>query len=59
MKGTFRLLIGFLIAAGAVGTLDINPDADLLTQAALAFFGLAIAAWGVSAIKKETSVHGR
>lgn len=51
MKGSIRLLVGFLITFGAVGTLDVNPDASLLTQSVLAFVGLAIAYSGTKAMQ--------
>lgn len=50
MQGTLRTLIGFLIAFGAVGTLDFDPTASVLVQGALALAGLALMASGVSAI---------
>lgn len=53
MKGSIRLVLGFLIAFGAVGTLDYNPQADLLTQTVLAAIGLAIMASGTRAIKEN------
>jgi hypothetical protein len=42
-----RLLVGFFITFGAVGTLDVEPTASLLSYTLLAFVGLAIAAWPV------------
>ena len=42
-----RLLVGFFITFGAVGTLDVDPTASLLGYTLLAFVGLAIAAWPV------------
>jgi len=42
-----RLLVGFFIVFGAVGTLDFDPNASLLCYTLLAFFGLAIAAWPI------------
>lgn len=51
MKGSIRLFVGFMIAFGAVGTMDYDPNADLLFQTALAGIGLAIMAWGVNAMK--------
>jgi hypothetical protein len=51
MKGSIRLLVGFLITFGAVGTLDVNPNASLLVQTALAAVGLAIAYSGTKAIQ--------
>lgn len=53
MKGSIRLIVGFLITYGAVGTMDYDPNADMLLQTALAFGGLAIMAWGVSAIEEN------
>ena len=51
MKGSIRFFVGLLITAGAVGHIDANPDADLLTQVIVASAGLAIMAWGVRDIK--------
>lgn len=42
-----RLIVGFFIAYGAVGTLETEPSASLLSYALLALVGLAIAAWPV------------
>lgn len=53
MKGSIRMLIGFLLTFGAVGTLDIDPDADLLTQCAIAAVGLGIMAWGTVVHKQH------
>lgn len=53
MKGSIRILAGFLITFGAVGHMDVNPDANLLVQALLALGGLAIAFSGVLAIQKQ------
>ena len=50
MKGTIRFFLGFFIAAGAVGTLDVNPEASVLLQTALALAGLAVMASGARAI---------
>lgn len=43
MKMVFFIL-GLLITFGAVGTMDYDPNADLLVQTALAFVGIAIMA---------------
>lgn len=51
MRGSIRFLVGFLIVFGAVGTLDVNPDADLLVQTLIAVCGLAIMFTGVNAMK--------
>ena len=50
MKGSIRTLAGFLIAFGAVGTLDVDPSASVLLQAGIAAVGLAIMYSGVKAI---------
>ena len=51
MKGTIRFFLGFFIAAGAVGTLDMNPDASVLVQSTIALAGLAVMASGAKALK--------
>ena len=50
MKGTIRFALWFFVAFGAVGTLDINPDANLLVQVGLALAGLAVMYSGARAI---------
>ena len=50
MKGTIRFALGFFVAFGAVGTLDVNPDANLLVQVGLALAGLAVMYSGARAI---------
>lgn len=52
MKGSLRVLIGFLIIYGAVGTLDMDPTADELLALFFAFVGLAIMLSGVMALRK-------
>lgn len=52
MKGTIRMAVGFLIAFGAIGTLDVDFDADVIVQTMIACAGLAIAYSGVQAMKK-------
>jgi hypothetical protein len=51
MKGTIRMMVGFLIAMGAVGTIDIDPFVSLASTTLIAFFGTIIMAWGVAAMK--------
>lgn len=53
MKGSLRVLLGLLITFGAVGGLDNNPDASVLSLTMLACLGLAIMADGVLAMKKN------
>ena len=53
MKGSIRIIVGLLIALGAVGTLEFDPNASVLFQAFIAFIGLAIMAWGVSSMQQD------
>lgn len=48
-----RFIIGFLIVFGAVGTLDYDPQADLLVQTMIALIGIAIMAWGTKSLKEH------
>ena len=52
MRGSIRALVGFMVVFGAVGGMDNNPDASLVTLVALAVVGLAIMWSGVSAMQK-------
>lgn len=56
MKGSIRFFLGLLITAGSVGHIDVNPDADLLTQIVVASVGLAIMAWGVRDMKNAVRI---
>ena len=51
MQGSIRMAVGFLVAFGAVGTLEINPEASVLLQMAIAAVGLVVAYSGVQAMK--------
>ena len=53
IRGSFRMLVGFLIVFGAVGGIEMNPDADLLVQMVIAVAGLAIMLTGVSAMRED------
>jgi hypothetical protein len=53
MKGSIRIIVGFLIALGAVGTLDADPNASVLLQTALAVVGLVIMASGVVSMQRD------
>ena len=53
MKGSIRIIVGFLIALGAVGTLEVEPNASVLLQAALALIGLVIMASGVVSMQRD------
>ena len=48
MKGSLRLLLGFLLVFSAVGANDAAPLSAVLWYA---FFGLLIMWWGVEAMK--------
>lgn len=50
MKGTIRFALGFFVAFGAVGTLDVDPTASIALQVALALAGLGLMASGARAI---------
>ena len=53
MRGSIRMLVGFLIVFGAVGTIEVNPDADLLVQMIVAGAGLALMFSGVNAMRED------
>ena len=53
MKGSIRMLAGFLVAAGAVGTLDVDTSASVLVQGAIALAGLTVCYSGVRAMKAQ------
>jgi len=42
-----RLLVGFFIVYGSVGTLDVDPYAPLLPYSLWGLIGLSIIAWPV------------
>lgn len=52
MRGSIRMGVGFLMVFSAVGTLDADPSASLLSVLALAIVGLAIMYSGVTAMEK-------
>jgi hypothetical protein len=53
MRGSIRFIVGFLIVFGAIGTVDVNPAADLLVQTVIAICGLAVMLTGVSAMREN------
>jgi hypothetical protein len=53
MRGSIRMLVGFMIAFGAVGTIEVNPDADLFLQMIIAIVGLAVTLSGVSVMRED------
>ncbi len=42
-----RFIVGLMVVYGAVGTLDVDPNASLLAQSLLAIAGLALMAWPI------------
>lgn len=52
-KGSIRAILGFFIAAGAVGTLDADPQASVLVALAVGLVGVAIMASGVKALTQK------
>jgi hypothetical protein len=50
-----RFAIGFLMTFGAVGTLEVDPDASLYNVVAMAAIGLVIMAFGVAKIQQQNS----
>ena len=52
MRGSIRLVVGFLIVFGTVGTLDMDPTASLLSAVIVAAVGLLIMSSGVKAMEK-------
>jgi hypothetical protein len=51
MKGSIRLIVGFLITYGAVGQSDFDPSTPILQTTLIAAIGLAIMYWGVRGMK--------
>lgn len=52
MKSMFCFIIGLLIVMGSVGTLDTDPNANLIVQTLLALAGLGIMGAGVNWMKE-------
>lgn len=53
MKGSIRIIVGLLVAMGAVGTLEFDPNASVLLQVAIAAVGLAVMASGVASMQRD------
>jgi hypothetical protein len=51
MKGSIRVLVGFLIVFGAVGGIDNSTDSALLGLTAIACVGLVMMLSGIKAMK--------
>ena len=52
MKGSIRAFVGFMLAFGAVGTLDYDPSASLLLQSSIAALGCLVMLSGVRAMNR-------
>jgi hypothetical protein len=48
-----RVIVGLIIVLGAVGTLDIDPEANVLLQIALAGVGLTLMYFGSEKLKQS------
>ena len=53
MRGSIRMLVGFLIVFGAVGSIEIDPNANLMIEMILAGAGLALMFSGVNAMRED------
>jgi hypothetical protein len=53
MRGSIRMIVGFLIVFGAVGSIEIDPNANLMLEMILAGAGLAFLYSGVSAMRED------
>jgi hypothetical protein len=53
MRGSIRLAVGFFIVFGAVGGMEHNPEANLLTLISLAVVGLFLMFSGTKAMNNE------
>jgi hypothetical protein len=54
MRGSIRMIVGFLIVFGAVGSIEIDPNANLMLEMILAGAGLALLFSGVNAMKENS-----
>jgi hypothetical protein len=53
MRGSIRMLVGFLIVFGAVGSIEVDPNANLMLEMILAGAGLALLFSGVNAMRED------
>ena len=54
MRGSIRILVGFLIVFGAVGSIEVDPNANLMIEMILAGAGLALLFSGINAMKENS-----
>ena len=52
MKGSIRMLVGFLLVFGAVGGMDAGPAEDFYYQIVMAVVGLGFMFSGVRAMNR-------
>ena len=52
MRGSIRLIVGFLVVFGAVGGLDNATDSELFLIAGFAAIGMLLMLSGVKAMKE-------
>jgi hypothetical protein len=50
MKGLIRFFLGLLIVSSAIGTLEVNPNANLFAQLILASTGFMLMKSGTDAL---------
>lgn len=48
-----RVILGLLIVLGALGTLDIDPDANVLVQVGVALVGLVLMYFGSKKVNNQ------
>jgi len=53
MKGSIRMLVGFLLVFGAVGGMEVGPAEDFYYQLAGAVIGLGLMFSGVNAMNRS------
>lgn len=54
MKGSIRVLVGFLVVFGAVGGIETCSDSQLLTLIIVAAAGLGFMASGTAAMNRNS-----
>jgi hypothetical protein len=54
MRGSIRMLVGFMIVIGAVGGIEIDPNVNLIIEMILAGAGLALFFSGVNAMEENS-----
>lgn len=52
MKSAICFIVGLLVAMGAVGTMDVDPNANVIVQTFVALAGLGIMGAGVNWMKE-------